>query len=406
MRKPDLFIGIMFTLLCIPFLIKYLISAEKSKLINNIYFNFPLLISSNKKCPNYDELLFKSLDNSYSVSIINENGTQISSYYGDKLRTPASNLKLFSSAYVLNKYESSKRFKTYIYRNGINKYYLVGNGDPDLNYSDIYKLISNIPYSDKINLKIFEINPKYYWPNGWTNQDKMFDYGAPITSLALNSNQSKYENIESLKNNINKYILNKFPYTSLKIKVVEDSKRFYMNSSVELDSIQSNPILSLITLSNSESHNFTAESLFKNASNTWNDNDYYKLKNWLKNKGLKVDKSYFADASGLSRDNKVTTKLISQFLRKMKYSKDFSTYQSSLSIMGVRGTLANRFKNSDLQGKFFGKTGTLSNVFALSGYLYKDNKPIIVSIIQNSENIDREKAFNLLNNIYKLERCI
>ena len=90
----------------------------------------------------------------------------------------------------------------------------------------------------------------------------------------------------------------------------------------------------------------------------------------------------------------------------MKYSRTFSTYQSSLSIIGVRGTLAKRFKKSKLQGKFFGKTGTLSNVFALSGYLYKSNKPLVVSIIQNSDNIDRGKAFNLLKNIYEMEKCI
>ena len=126
----------------------------------------------------------------------------------------------------------------------------------------------------------------------------------------------------------------------------------------------------------------------------------------MNKKGFNVDNSIISDASGLSRNNRVTTKLISRFLNKMKYSREFSTYQSSLSIIGVRGTLAKKFKNSKLQGKFFGKTGTLSNVFALSGYLYKGNKPLIVSIIQNSENIDREKTFNLLNNIYELEKCI
>ena len=73
--------------------------------------------------------------------------------------------------------------------------------------------------------------------------------------------------------------------------------------------------------------------------------------------------------------------------------------------MGVRGTLAKRFENSELTGKFYGKTGTLSNVFALSGYLYKNEKPIIISIIQNSNNIDKEKAFRLLRDIYYLKSC-
>lgn len=89
----------------------------------------------------------------------------------------------------------------------------------------------------------------------------------------------------------------------------------------------------------------------------------------------------------------------------MRYSNDFKAYQSTLSIMGLRGTLANRFVNSELSGKFFGKTGTLSNVFALSGYLYKNGEPIIISIIQNSNNIDKEKAFKLLRDVYYIKSC-
>ena len=89
----------------------------------------------------------------------------------------------------------------------------------------------------------------------------------------------------------------------------------------------------------------------------------------------------------------------------MRYSNDFQAYQSSLAIMGIRGTLAKRFVNSELSGKFFGKTGTLSNVFALSGFLYKNEKPIIVSIIQNSDDIEKEKAFKLLRDVYYMKSC-
>ena len=405
-KKLYIFVFIIIGLLTFPFLIRYLIITQKSKFINNIYFNFPGIISNTKTCTNYDQLLNKSLDKTFSASIINENGSLISSYNENIIRIPASNLKLFSTAYVLSKYKSSRNFKTTLYRDGFNKYYLVGKGDPDLNFTDVYKLISNITDTKIININILEIDSKYYWPKGWTNVDKQFDYGAPVTSLALNSNGSKYQNIEFLKKSIQNYMLDKFPNSTINIRILDNSEKFYISSSTVLDTIESNPILSLITLANSESHNFTAESIFKNASNSWNDNKYIKLKNWLKNIGLEVNNSTIADASGLSRNNRVTTKLISQFLNKMKYSKDFSVYKSSLSIIGVRGTLANRFKNSELQGRFFGKTGTLSNVFALSGYLYKDNKPLVVSIIQNSENIDRSRIFNLLKNIYKLEACI
>ena len=389
-----------------PYLIRYLIHTKKIKFLNNLYFNFPVLITNNKTCPSYDNLLKKSLDKTYSATIINENGSVISSYNEDILRIPASNLKLFSTGYVLSKFKSSIYFKTSLLKDNMNNYYLVGQGDPDLNYSDVYKLLSNIAENKIININILEINSKYYWPKGWTNFDKKYDYGAPITSLAINSNQNRYENIKSLKIRIDKYMFDKYPYSTINTKILDNTKKYYLKSFSELDSIKSNPILSLISLANAESHNFTSESLFKNASNTWNDNNYSKLKIWLKKRGLNVENTLISDASGLSRKNRVTTKLISRFLNKMKYSREFVKYKSSLSIIGVRGTLANRFQGSELEGKFFGKTGTLSNVFALSGYLYKENKPVIVSIIQNSENIDKDKTFKLLKHIYKLKKCI
>ena len=347
----------------------------------------------------------QTLDESFSVSIINNKGEIISSYNDEVPRLPASNQKLFSSAYVLSKYKLKNNLKTSLLKKNKNNYYLLGQGDPDLNYENIIELISNVKENKIINFNIVEIDSKLYWPWGWTNTDKLYEYGAPISSLAIESNHNKYDDIYALKNFIKNYLEKKFSGSNVNINFFDSEKKFYLKDTTEINRVYSTPILSLLTLTNSESHNFTAESIFKNASNTWNDNDYIKLKNWLENKGLPVTNTYFADASGLSRKNKITTKLVGLFLDKMRYSNDFKAYQSTLSIMGVRGTLAKRFINTELAGKFFGKTGTLSNVFALSGYLYKNDKPIIISIIQNSNKIDKEKAFKLLREVYYMKSC-
>jgi len=403
-KKIYSFFFIVLVLVTSPFLIRYLLANQKITFLNSIYFNFPGIITKKKICPTYDALLNQTLDDSFSVSIINNKGEIISSYNEDVPRLPASNQKLFSSAYVLSKYKLNNNLKTSLFKNK-NDYYLHGQGDPDLNYEDIIELISNVKENKIINFNIVEIDSKLYWPNGWTNTDKLYEYGSPITSLAIESNYSKYDDIYELKNFIKNYLKNKFPNSKIYIDFFDSKKTFYLKNIKEINKIYSTPILSLLTLTNSESHNFTAESLFKNASNTWNDNEYIKLKKWLENKGLPVTNAYFADASGLSRKNKITTKLVVLFLDKMRYFNDFKAYQSTLSITGVRGTLAKRFVNSELSGKFFGKTGTLSNVFALSGFLYKNEKPIIISIIQNSNKIDKEKAFKLLRNLYYLKSC-
>ena len=403
-KKIYSFFLIVLVLVTSPFLIRYLLANQKITILNSIYFNFPGIITKNKICPTYDALLNQTLDDSFSVSIINNKGEIISSYNEDVPRLPASNQKLFSSAYVLSKYKLNNNLKTSLFKNK-NDYYLHGQGDPDLNYENIIELISNVKENKIINFNIVEIDSKLYWPNGWTNTDKLYEYGSPITSLAIESNHNKYDDIYALKNFIKNYLKNKFPNSKIYIDFFDSEKTFYLKNIKEINKVYSTPILSLLTLTNSESHNFTAESLFKNASNTWNDNDYIKLKRWLENKGLPATNAYFADASGLSRKNKITTKLVVLFLDKMRYSNDFNAYQSTLSITGVRGTLAKRFVNSELSGKFFGKTGTLSNVFALSGFLYKNEKPIIISIIQNSNKIDKEKAFNLLRDLYYLRSC-
>ena len=403
-KKIYSFFFIVLILVTSPFLIRYLLANQKITILNSIYFNFPGIITKNKICPTYDALLNQTLDDSFSVSIINNKGEIISSYNEDVPRLPASNQKLFSSAYVLSKYKLNNNLKTSLFKNK-NDYYLLGQGDPDLNYENIIELISNVKENKIINFNIVEIDSKLYWPNGWTNTDKLYEYGSPITSLAIESNHNKYDDIYALKNFIKNYLKNKFPNSKIYINYFDSEKTFYLKNFKEINKVYSTPILSLLTLTNSESHNFTAESLFKNASNTWNDNNYIKLKRWLENKGLPATNAYFADASGLSRKNKITTKLVVLFLDKMRYFNDFKAYQSTLSITGVRGTLAKRFVNSELSGKFFGKTGTLSNVFALSGFLYKNDKPIIISIIQNSNKIDKEKAFNLLRDLYYLRSC-
>ena len=51
-------------------------------------------------------------------------------------------------------------------------------------------------------------------------------------------------------------------------------------------------------------------------------------------------KANFADASGLSRHNKLTTYGMTQFLRRMSLNRYSDYYYSSFSILGLRGTIS------------------------------------------------------------------
>ena len=403
-KKYKLFIYIFLFLFIFPFFLKYLNNYGNIIFLKNLYFNLPIFFSNKKLCGNYDVLKKKYLDKTISFSLIDNKGNIISEYNSEIARIPASNLKLLSTGYVVSKYNNFYSLKTNLYKDNNNNYLLKGSGDPDLSLNDIQVLLNNIKYSQTINITLFEVKKNTYWPEGWTSQDKLYKYGSPITKLAINSNSSRYMNINGLKNYIYDYLISKFPNSEVNI-FINDRSNDLKKKTILVDSINSNPILSLVTLANSESHNFTSESLFKNASNTWNNNSYIKLYFWLKNKGLPVKNLYIADASGLSRNNKVTTNLIASFLHKMKFNNKYEFYASTLSVMGMRGTLAKSGVNNELKGKFFGKTGTLSNVFSLSGYLNKKNKIYSVSIIQNSNFIDKNRIFNFLSDLNEIEEC-
>ncbi len=384
--------------------LKSLFFNKKNNFINQLYFESPFLFIKKKICKNYDQILNTYLDNTFSASIIDNDGYIVGEFNQNILRTPASNMKLFSTAYVLNKLNVFDTFKTRILKDNKNNYYLLGSGDPDLDINDIKLLLNKIQFKESININLVEIKKSLFWPKGWTSNDKLYSYGSPVTQLALDSNSSQYKNIYYIKDNLLSYLEIKNPNIPINLSIL-DYDDFLLKKLKIVDQINSNTILSLVTLANAESHNFTAESLFKNASNTWHNHNYFKLKYWLKNKGLPVKNIFIEDASGLSRNNKITTNLIASFLYKMRFNNKYEFYSSSFSILGVRGTLSKKETNSQLVGKFFGKSGTLSNSLSLSGYLHKGDKVFSISIIQNSNKIENEKVFRLLSDIYEIDNC-
>ncbi|MDR2848874.1 MAG: D-alanyl-D-alanine carboxypeptidase/D-alanyl-D-alanine-endopeptidase [Bacteroidales bacterium] len=79
------------------------------------------------------------------------------------------------------------------------------------------------------------------------------------------------------------------------------------------------------------------------------------------------------DGSGLSNMNYLSPELLVTVLRFMYQSPDFSLYKSSLAEAGTDGTLKNRMKETPAYRKVFAKTGSLTGVSTLSGYVETNN---------------------------------
>jgi D-alanyl-D-alanine carboxypeptidase (penicillin-binding protein 4) len=147
---------------------------------------------------------------------------------------------------------------------------------------------------------------------------------------------------------------------------------------IELDS----PAVSkLIQEVNRNSNNLYAEALLKVLMA---ETQKEVIKEQLTQLGVSPNSYYLADGSGLSRRNLVTPRAIAQLLQGMLSSKNAASFQSSLAVAGVNGTLENRFQGTPLQGNLKAKTGSLTGISALSGYLNLPNyQPLVLSIFLN-----------------------
>lgn len=92
-----------------------------------------------------------------------------------------------------------------------------------------------------------------------------------------------------------------------------------------------------------------------------------------------------ADGSGLSRYNYLTADLLTDLLTRMAGDPAHrDPFAASMPVAGRDGTLANRMRRSRAEGNARAKTGSISNVRALSGYVRsRDGELLAFSILAN-----------------------
>ncbi|RYD92521.1 MAG: D-alanyl-D-alanine carboxypeptidase/D-alanyl-D-alanine-endopeptidase [Sphingomonadales bacterium] len=92
----------------------------------------------------------------------------------------------------------------------------------------------------------------------------------------------------------------------------------------------------------------------------------------------------FSDGAGMSIYNRVTPRTVAKLLQWSTKQSWAEQFRSTFPVGGVDGTLRRRFAGTALEGRVFAKTGTLTGVNALSGFmLTKSGKTLIFSAYAN-----------------------
>jgi D-alanyl-D-alanine carboxypeptidase/D-alanyl-D-alanine-endopeptidase (penicillin-binding protein 4) len=103
--------------------------------------------------------------------------------------------------------------------------------------------------------------------------------------------------------------------------------------------------------------------------------------------GVSIDGLLMMDGSGLSRDNRITCATLQQVLQQ---SGADGPLARALPVAGLSGTLSDVFVGSPVEARMQAKTGTLTDVKALAGYLpVVGGGTIEFTLVQNAPGVDQ-----------------
>jgi D-alanyl-D-alanine carboxypeptidase/D-alanyl-D-alanine-endopeptidase (penicillin-binding protein 4) len=154
----------------------------------------------------------------------------------------------------------------------------------------------------------------------------------------------------------------------------------------------------LLSLANTDSHNFTSEVLLRQGTGSWDlDQARQAAMQWLSAQGLPMAGVTVVDGSGLDRGNRLTSRLLVALMLRMAQHPYANHYWASMAIAGQRGTLRNLWRGTELDGRFRGKTGTISGVRSITGILDTPDGIRYVSMISNGAGSPNSTIGAILN---------
>jgi D-alanyl-D-alanine carboxypeptidase/D-alanyl-D-alanine-endopeptidase (penicillin-binding protein 4) len=170
------------------------------------------------------------------------------------------------------------------------------------------------------------------------------------------------------------------------------------------------PVAQDVTVTNKISQNLHAELLLRLLGKVHGTDGSFAegtrvVRQFLIDAGVDDGDFFFYDGSGMSPDDRIAPRAYTQLLAYASHQPWGAAWRNTLPVAGEDGTLAHRFRNSTppdspLHGHLWAKTGTLSEVNALSGYLTTaSGKTLVFSILVNGHRPGSEVELHAIDRI-------
>ena len=289
---------------------------------------------------------------------------------------PASTMKLVTAITALHHLGGDYQLKTSLSYSGEVKdsiltgnLYLVGGMDPLFDHTDLHDFAERVM---SLGIKTMRgsiitdrsMKDTLHWGEGWCWDDEN-----PTLSPLLVNGQANF--------------LERFIVQLTDVGIVIDSLTVFEDRP-PLDAIPlavvRHSIDQLLLRMMKDSNNLYAECLYYQMAASYGHRpagaiDARSMEKLLVNAlGLDSDRYRFADGSGLSLYNYVSPEMLTLLLRyAWQHPQIYAHLLPSLPIAGVDGTLKKRMKNTTAEGNVRAKTGTLSGIISLAGYLTAAN---------------------------------
>lgn len=430
------------------------------RLLKYIIILYPFLIQANDKI---NQLLEDNKDLTRQLNIAIQvkdlkTGEEIYSLNPDRLMIPASATKSFTAYSALKTLGPEFTYSTQILfdknkidNNGVlsDNLYIKFSGDPSLTRDEFSKLISDLKkYNiNSINGDIViddSVFDQYYKSDGWSWDDSKFCFAAPVSAIVIDKNcfylelstagltgfsSAKIRNEITLKDDQNcSPELKAYPDNSYNLTGCLDSKSkpiplsiAYQDPRLMITKLlkdykqvvfkptppeyevmlehKSLPLAELVKQMHKTSDNIAADNFIKTIGAK-----YYKTQGSFKN-GTKAiseiinnKEMLIYDGSGGSRYNLVAPNhLVDLFI----LAHGNQNFYDSLMLSGVDGNLEKRF-SENLNGRIRAKTGSMSGVTNLAGYLEKDNGQTLVFAIMINSCTDKKSCDKLTDQILEI----